>query len=144
VIHSWARHEGTPFPLTTATKRIDPGHRNTWEFEAIGMDGGVRFSTKNPKRVEVFTRADVLGIGTEQVWQQIDAGSQSVWPTVTGPIFESGFSDAILQMWAAFLAEREGLLGDRFGCVTPEEAAFSHRIFDAAQLSHAKHTAVQP
>ena len=41
---------------------------------------------------------------------------------MTGPIFEFGFSDAILQMWAAFLAERDGALGDRLGCVTPAEA----------------------
>ena len=48
-------------------------------------------------------------------WQQLDVGSQSVWPTVTGGIFESGFSDSILQMWAAYLAERHGALGERFG-----------------------------
>jgi hypothetical protein len=78
----------------------------------------------------------VAGIGTEQTWQQIHAGSQAVWPTVTGPNFESGFSDSILQMWAAYLAEREGLLGDRFGTVRPDEAALSHTIFDAAMVSH--------
>jgi predicted dehydrogenase len=132
VIHSWSTHEGVSFPLTTETKRIDPGQKNTWSFEALGLDGGVRFSTKNPKLVEVFTRSEVAGIGKEQVWQQLDAGSQSVWPTVTGPNFEFGFSDSILQMWAAFLAERAGELGDRFGCATPEEAANSHRIYRAA------------
>ncbi len=137
VIHSWSRHDGDPFPLTTQTKRIAPGQKNTWEFEAIGMDGGVRFSTKNPKRVEVFHRTDVPGIGAEQSWQQLDTGSQSVWPTVTGAIFETGFSDAILQMWASFLAEREGELEGRFGCATPQEALVSHRIFAAAQESHA-------
>lgn len=136
-IHSWARHDGEEFPLTTETRRIDPGQKNTWEFEAIGMDGGVRFSTANPKRVEVFGLVDVPGVGREQSWQSIDAGSQSVWPTVTGAIFETGFSDAILQMWAAYLAEREGVLGDGLGCVTPEEAALTHRIFAAAMSSHA-------
>ena len=75
VIHSWARHDGAPFPLTTQTKRIAPGHKNTWEFEAIGMSGGVRFSTKNPKQVEVFAVIDVPGVGREQSWQKIDAGS---------------------------------------------------------------------
>ena len=143
VIHSWSRHEGVEFPLTTEMKRIDPGQKNTWEFEAIGMDGGVRFSTKNPKRVEVFTIADVPGIGKEQIWQQLDAGSQSVWPTVSGANFESGFSDSILQMWAAYLAEREGLLGDRFGCARPEEAAMTHRIYDAAARSHERHAVSQ-
>lgn len=144
VLQSWARHEGIRFPLITETKRIDPGQKNTWVFEAIGLDGGVRFSTKNPKSVEIFSVVDVPGSGKEQVWQQVDAGSQSVWPTVTGANFEFGFSDSILQMWAAFLAERDGSLGDRFGCVTPEEAAATHGIFSAAQLSHAEGRAIRP
>jgi predicted dehydrogenase len=143
-LHSWARHEGALFPLTTETKRIDPGQKNTWEFEAIGLDGGVRFSTKNPKTVSVFTVTDVPGGGREQVWQQIDVGSQSVWPTVTGGIFESGFSDSILQMWAVFLAERHGSLGDRFGAARPEEAALTHAIYRAAATSHAEGRAVAP
>lgn len=136
VIHSWATHEGKSFALTTETKRIAPGHKNTWEFEAVGMDGGVRFSTKTPASVEVFAVVDVAGVGREQSWQQLDAGSQSVWPTVTGANFETGFSDAILQMWAAFLAERVDRLGDRFGTVRPDEAALTHRIFRAAISSH--------
>ncbi|MEV8266448.1 Gfo/Idh/MocA family oxidoreductase [Microbacterium sp. NPDC076911] len=136
VIHSWASHDGSPFPLTTETKRIDPGEKNTWEFEAIGMSGGVRYSTKNPKEVQVFAIIDVPGAGREQSWQRIDVGSQAVWPTVTGGNFESGFSDAILQMWAAFLAERAGKLGKGFGAARPEEAALTHRIFAAAKQSH--------
>jgi predicted dehydrogenase len=135
VLHSWARHEGVSFPLTTETKRIDPGQKNTWVFEAVGMDGAVRFSTKNPKSVETFSVVDVPGHGKEQVWQQIDAGSQSVWPSVTGPNFEFGFSDSILQMWASFLAEREGLLDEGFCCVTPEEAVATHAIFRAGMDS---------
>jgi predicted dehydrogenase len=143
VIHGWS-DGADPFPMIIETKRIDPGQKNTWEFEAIGMNGGVRFSTKNPKLVEIFTVGDVPGGSREQIWQQVDAGSQSVWPTVTGPIFEAGFSDSILQMWAAYLAERAGKLGTRFGCVRPEEAAFTHRIFAAAIASHESHAAVTP
>jgi predicted dehydrogenase len=135
-LHSWVRTGGYEFPLACETKRIDPGEKNTWEFEALGLNGGVRFSTKNPKRVEFFSVVDVPGGAREQSWSAVDAGSQSVWPTVTGPNFESGFSDAILQMWAAFLAEREGGLGDRFGCVTPQEAASTHDIYRAAIDSH--------
>ncbi|MDD9154079.1 Gfo/Idh/MocA family oxidoreductase [Plantibacter flavus] len=142
VLHSWATHDGVRFPLTTETKRIDPGQKNTWEFEAIGLDGGVRFSTKNPKLVEVFAVRDIPGGGREQVWQQLDAGSQSVWPTVTGPNFESGFSDTILQMWAVFLAERHGSLGDRFGAARPEEAALTHDIYRAAIRSHEEGRAI--
>jgi hypothetical protein len=47
-------------------------------------------------------------------------------------------------MMAAFAAEREGLLGDRFGCVTPEEAVASHEVFAAALESRANRTAVAP
>ena len=144
VLHCWSQQDDKKFPLTTETKRIAPGEKNTWHFEAIGTEGGVRFSTKSPKEVEVFSRVSVPGIGTEQAWQHLDAGSQSVWPTVTGGIFETGFSDAILQMWAAYLAEREGVLGDRFGCVTPDEAALTHRIFDAALRSQATGASVAP
>lgn len=135
-LHAMARHDGHDFPLTIETKRVSPGDKNTWVLHAVGMDGGVSFSTKNPKRVSTFAWADHPGIGREQVWQQLDSGSQSVWPTVTGAIFEFGFADSILQMWAAFLAEREGELGNRFGCVTPEEALATHEIYVAAMTSH--------
>jgi hypothetical protein len=59
-----------------------------------------------------------------------------VWPTITGGIFEFGFTDALLQMWAAYLAERAGALRHRFGCATPREALDSHRVFAAALASH--------
>jgi hypothetical protein len=50
----------------------------------------------------------------------------------TGGIFEVGFPDLIQQMWAAFLMEREGALGERFGCATPAEAVRSQQLFAAA------------
>lgn len=138
VVHARIEQEGgSAFPLAIETKRIAPGEKNTWFFEAIGMDGGVRFSTKRPKTLEVFRVADVPGVGREQVWQRVDVGTRSVWPTVTGANFETGFSDAILQMWASFLAERAGALGDRFGTVRPDEAARTHRLYEAAIASHA-------
>ena len=43
--------------------------------------------------------------GGPQEWSVLDLGSQSAYPTVTGAIFETGFSDAIQQMLAAFLDE---------------------------------------
>jgi predicted dehydrogenase len=66
-----------------------------------------------------------------------------VFPTITGAIFEPGFPDCFLQMWAAFIAERGGVLGDRFGCVTPEEAVRSHELFAAALQSHAEKRAIE-
>jgi predicted dehydrogenase len=123
-------HEEGDFPLTVETKRIAPGETNTWILRAVGMDGGVEFSTRAPKTVRRFSLA-----GGRQAWQELQVGSQSVFPTVTGAIFEFGFADAILQMWAAFLAERAGVLGERFGCVTPREALDAHRVFAAALRS---------
>lgn len=129
---------GREFPMSIATHRISPGNANTWELEVFGFEGGVRFSTKNPKSVQAFTVADPPGLGPRQTWQTWDTGSQSVWPTVTGAIFEAGFSDAVLQMWAAFLAEWAGELGDRFACATPSEAVATHRVIAAALRSHAE------
>ncbi|WP_353114405.1 Gfo/Idh/MocA family oxidoreductase [Microbacterium sp.] len=141
-LHVEASADGAGFPLSVEMKRIAPGHKNSWEFEAIGMEGGVRFSTKSPKLVEVFDTVRIPGIGSEQSWQRIDAGSRSVWPTVTGANFETGFSDSILQMWAAYLAEREGALDGRFGCATPAEAARAHALNEAALESHRLGSAV--
>jgi predicted dehydrogenase len=121
--------------LDVRVERVAPGNKNTWYLEVIGMKGGVRFSTAAPKTVQVFGTVNEPGIGVEQSWRAIEVGSQSVWPTVTGGIFEFGFSDAILQMWAAYLAERVGELGDRFGCATPSEALSAHRMAAAALVA---------
>ncbi|HEX7299903.1 MAG TPA: Gfo/Idh/MocA family oxidoreductase [Solirubrobacteraceae bacterium] len=135
-IDNAALHCDAGFPLTLRTYRIAPGHMNTWRITATGMDGGVAFSTAQPKTVHRFAVRD-----GRQVWERFEVGSQSVFPTVSGPIFEFGFEDAILQMWAAYLAERAGALGDRFGCATPREALDSHHIFAAALRSAETHQA---
>ena len=122
---------GRRFPMFWETKRIAPGERNTWFFEAVGMDGGVRYSTRSPQVLQRFGLVD-----GEQAWSEVQPGHSSAWPTVTGAIFEFGLPDALLQMWAAFLAERAGELGDRFGTAKPEEALAAHRVFDAALRSH--------
>jgi predicted dehydrogenase len=119
-------------------KRLAPGETNSWTFEVLGTDGGARFSTKDPKALFLFER------GKEQSWKRIDLGFQMPFKTVTGGIFEPGFPDILQQMMAAFAAEREGLLGDRFGCVTPEEAVASHEVFAAALESHKNRSAVAP
>jgi predicted dehydrogenase len=129
-IDNAALHCDAGFPLTLRTYRIAPGHMNTWRITATGMDGGVAFSTAQPKTVHRFAVRD-----GRQVWERLEVGSQSVFATVTGAIFEFGFADAILQMWAAYLAERAGGLGERFGCATPQEALHAHRIFDAGLRS---------
>ena len=135
LLNTWAEAESQsePFPLRFEMKRLAPGETNTWFFEMGGTDGGVRYSTKYPKTFETFTRK-----GSEQQWQQTDLGFGVPFKTVTGGIFEVGFPDIIQQMWAAYLVEREGKLGDLFGCVTPDEAVASHEIFAAALTSQEK------
>ncbi len=130
MLHGSFPHDDREIPIRFEMKRLAPGETNTWFFEALGTDGGVRFSTKDPKALLTFQR------GKEQSWSRTDLGFASVFPTITGGIFEHGFPDCFLQMWASFLAERAGLLGGKFGCVTPDEALASHRLFHAALRSH--------
>ena len=128
---------GTNFPMTLKMQRIAPGEKDTWQIEILGTRGSARFSTKNPKLLQIMEYH-----GKEQIWQLIDMGHETAFKSITGRIFEFGFSDSILQMWAAFLYElTEGTPLKKFaGCVTPEETALSHQIFTAALKSNAKKT----
>ena len=136
ILHTTVPHEGHPVPMTLETKRIAPGETNTWYIDVVGTEGGARFSTKEPKTFWRFRREK------DQWWQKTDLGFQTPFKTVTGGVFEPGFPDAIQQMWAAFVAEREGRLDNCFGCATPEEALRSHRLFAAALESHKNQTVV--
>ncbi len=128
---------GHPFPLTIKTQRIAPGHKNTWYLEILGTKGSARWSSKQINTLEVMEYT-----GGEQAWQVIDMGHEMAHKSITGGIFEAGFSDSILQMWAAFLYELEhGRPISTFaGCVTPAEAALSHRLFTAALASQSCNT----
>ena len=136
-----AADEGHPFPLRIETKRIAPGETNTWVIEVDGTEGSLAYTTKLPKTLRTMAYAP----GDAQVWRVLDLGSQSAYATITGAIFEFGFSDAILQMWAAYLDElahgREGMR-QPFYCATPEEAAATHRVFTAALRSQAERSVV--
>ena len=127
-----------PAPMRLEMKRLAPGETNTWFIEVLGTDGGYRFSTKEPKTFWSFERGDA------QHWKKTDLGFSTPFKTVTGGIFEVGFPDIIQQMWAAFLLERAGLLGEHFGCVTPEEALASHQLFHAALESEQRRQAIHP
>ena len=137
-LSAWVEAESQPepLPLRLEMKRLAPGETNTWFFEVVGTQGGIRFSTAKPKTLEIFVREE----NGEQFWKSTDLGFGVPFKTVTGGIFEVGFPDVIQQMWAAYLMEREGLLGDRFGCVTPDEAVGSQQIFAAALASQAQST----
>jgi len=130
---------GGTFPMTFKTFRIAPGEKNTWYISILGTKSSARFTTKNPKLVQVLEYA-----GGEQNWQHIDIGQETAFKTVTGGIFEFGFSDSILQMWAAFLYEfKNGKPIKPFaGCVTPEETALSHKLFTVALESNKHKTVV--
>ncbi len=124
---------GEHFPWTFKSQRIAPGEKNTWYVRILGTRTSVHFSTRDPKRLEILEYA-----GGEQVWGQVQMGMETAYPSVTGGIFEFGFSDAVQQMWAAYLHElHHGSVPSRFaGCVTPDEVALSHRLFTAALASH--------
>jgi predicted dehydrogenase len=128
------------FPMSMKTWRIAPGEKDTWFIEILGAKASARFSTKNPKRLEFMSYSS----GGEQSWSILDMGHETAFPSITGGIFEFGFSDSILQMWAAFLFELEhGRPFRRFaGCATPDETAISHQLFSAALKSHRENKTV--
>ncbi|MDB6134843.1 MAG: putative GFO/IDH/MocA family oxidoreductase [Verrucomicrobiales bacterium] len=135
MLHTWIDTDGNAVPLRLEMKRLAPGATNSWFLEVLGTEGGMRYSTAEPKTLHTFRRN-----GGSQVWERTDLGFGMPFATVTGGIFEPGFPDIMQQMWAAYLAERDGTLGDRFGCVRPEEAIASHEVFAAALRSHAGQT----
>lgn len=120
---------GDRFPMLFEMKRMAPGCTNTVEYEISGLKLSARFTTDDPNAIH-FTKND----GREQAWSRLVIGNRPQYPTITGGIFEFGFSDSLLQMFAAFVSELRGL-PCAFGCFTPDEARLSHRLLTAALLS---------
>ncbi len=123
-------NEGQIFPMIFETKRMSPGSTNEWYIGVYGLDMSARFSTADPNAL-YFTES----WGKEQAWARVAIGYKPLFPTITGEIFEFGFTDAILQMWAAFISELDGRRVE-FGCFTPEETRWSHLLLTAALESH--------
>ncbi len=122
--------DGQQFPMIVSTKRIMPGHGNSWFLTVIGTRFSATFTTQNPKQIRFMEYEP----GGEQAWSELDLAHVSAYPTIAGRIFEFNFSDALMQMIAAYLDElvhRDKMSGP-LGCATPEEAAASHRLFTAA------------
>ena len=117
---------GDRFPMVMEMKRMAPGCTNTVEYEIYGLDGSAKFSTEDANAVW-YTRNQ----GREQAWSRLILGQRTLFPVITGGIFEFGFSDAMLQMFAAFIAE---LCGEpcAFGCFRPDEALLSHQLLTGA------------
>lgn len=119
---------GGDFPLVLKTWRIAPGESNTWSLRVLGMKGSAFFTTKSPRQWQFMQYEK----GGKQTWQTEDLGYQSLFPAITGGIFEFGFADAIQQMWAAYIDELAGGDGNGFHCATPSEASDHHAILTAA------------
>jgi predicted dehydrogenase len=129
--------DGLPFPMTYRIYRIAPGETDTWYIEILGTKFSIRFSSRNMKSLQFMEYS-----GGAQTWQDENLGYETIYKTITGSIFEFGFSDAILQMWAAFMDE---LVNGKvpYGCVRPEEALESHQLFTAALESQRTRQAVE-
>jgi hypothetical protein len=128
------------FPMTIQTYRISPGDSNTWYLRVTGTRFSAEYSSKFPKTLRTMEYTS----GGEQAWRVLDLGYETAYPTITGGIFEFGFSDGLLQMWAAFCDQvangRDGMKQPYY-CATPEETHAHHRVLTAA-LASGKHSQV--
>ncbi|MHC4678372.1 MAG: Gfo/Idh/MocA family protein [Planctomycetota bacterium] len=124
---------GALFPLTLRTQRICPGRKNDWYLEILGTKACAKFSTTDANTLEILEYT-----GAEQRSQKIEMGQEVPFESITHGIFQFGVSDAVLQMWAAFVHEfDQGRPLTRFsGPVTPQETTLWHRLFTAALESH--------
>lgn len=133
---------GTGMALVLETKRIAPGEMDTWSIEVLGDRGGARWSSKSPKALWSLDYTP----GGPQSWAVTDLGYESAYPTITGSIFEFGFTDAVLQMWAAFCDElvHGSEMRGSFGCATVAETVAHHAVLSAALESARTGQAVAP
>ena len=68
LLHTEVAIEKAQVPLRLEMKRLAPGETNTWFIEIFGTEGGVNFSTKEPKTLWTYHR------GKEQLWERTDSG----------------------------------------------------------------------
>ena len=118
------------FPMLLSTKRIAPGEGNTWFIKIYGTEFSAEYTTKYPKTLRTMT----YRAGKPQAWESVDLGYAGPYAAITGGIFEFGFPDGILQMYAAFcdeLANRDQMR-QPLRCATPQETWQHHRVLTAA------------
>jgi predicted dehydrogenase len=122
------------FPMQLSTKRIAPGETNTWFIRIHGTHFSAEYSTRVPKTLRTMT----FRTGQPQSWEVRELGYSSAYATISGGIFEFGFSDTILQMWAAFCDElvHGEKMRQSFYCATPKETLSHHRVLTAALDSY--------
>ena len=131
--------DGQDFPMTIQTYRIAPGEGNTWYLRILGTEFSAEYSSKYPKTLRYMPYTP----GSEQAWHTLDLGYETVYPTITGGIFEFGFTDGILQMWAAFCDQIVG--GQpQFPCATPAETRLHHQMLTASLISQREQRAINP
>ncbi len=125
-----APDSGNLFPMTLRAHRISPGQRNNWYIEVLGTAASARYSLSNTNTLE---RLEYRG-GPEQQWRRIEMGQETAFRSITQELAQFGISDAILQMWAAYLHEldTDRPLARFAGCTRPDETALWHRLFTAA------------
>ncbi len=121
---------GDVFPMFLETKRMSPGSTDEWFIEVYGLEASAKFNSNDPNAF-TYTQA----VGKEQAWCRLNVGYKPQFSTITGGIFEFGFTDSILQMWCSFMKEISGEPVE-FGCFTPEETKLSHKLLTAALESH--------
>ncbi len=121
---------GDVFPMFLETKRMSPGSTDEWFIEVYGLEASGKFNSNDPNAFS-YTQA----VGKEQAWCRLNVGYKPQFPTITGGIFEFGFTDSILQMWCSFMKEVSGEKVE-FGCFTPEETRLSHKLLTAALESY--------
>lgn len=121
--------DGDEIPMILETKRMAPGSTNRWFFEIYGLECSARF-TSDDANAFYYTSS----WGKEQSWNRIIIGYKPMIPTITGPIFEFGFTDAIQQQIATFMLEYSGVEVP-FGLFKPEETELSHKMATAALKS---------
>ncbi len=129
--------DGYEFPMLLETKRMEPGATDQWYLKVTGTKAAAYFTSEDPNAFHYL-----LCEGQNQAWNRVVIGYRPQFKTITGNIFEFGFTDAILQMWAAFMSELEGK-NVSFGCINPEETRMAHAIQTAALLAHNEQRAVE-
>ena len=84
--------------------------------------------------IPAFNEAGRIAATLEQLRAYLSSRSWE-WEIV---VVDDGSGDR-----TAYAAERAGKLGNRFGCVTPDEAVVSHEVFAAALESQRGHAVVE-
>ena len=103
--------EGDLVPLRLEQKRMAPGQTNSWYFEALGTEGGVRFNAADANSIFL------LDYQNGQSWNRLNLGHAMTFPVITGGIFGAGFRITICRCglplppnapgtWAIVLAAR--------------------------------------